>query len=148
MFKCKIFVFVGTNRNVDGLRSVEAYDHFENKWTNLPDMIHSRCRHGAVSMGNKMFVLRGMGILTCEVFDSSSGKFTNIKEIANIDTYNLESSSIVTFGNKILVYFTLMDGSIIENVHIYNVLKNEWYLERNHIDELIAVNSCSTIPIF
>ena len=54
---------------------------------------------------------------------------------------------VVTIGNNILGYFTLRDSSIIENVHIYNVLKNEWYLEHNHIDKLITVNSCSKIPI-
>ena len=36
--------------------SVE-YDHHENKWTYLPDMMDGRYEHGAVSIGNKMFVI-------------------------------------------------------------------------------------------
>ena len=35
---------------------VQAYNCYENKWTNLPDMNKSRFNHASVSMGNKLFV--------------------------------------------------------------------------------------------
>ena len=54
VFEGKIVVSGGTNNNVGGLKSVEAYDHVENKWTNLPDMTEERWCHGSVSMGNKI----------------------------------------------------------------------------------------------
>ena len=60
------------------LKSVEAYDHHENKWTNLLDMIEARCNHAAVSMGNKMFVIGRAYTTCCEVFDSFSRKFTKL----------------------------------------------------------------------
>ena len=57
-------------------------------------MIHHRRCHGAVSMGNKMFVIGGRNNLTCEVFDSVSRRFTNVKEMENIDAiYGLNLSS-------------------------------------------------------
>ena len=36
---------------------VESYDYYGNNWTYLPDMNEPRYNHGAVSMGNKMFVV-------------------------------------------------------------------------------------------
>ena len=35
------------------LRSVEAYDYHENKWTNLTDMLRERSNHSVVNFGNK-----------------------------------------------------------------------------------------------
>ena len=79
VFEGKIVVTGGTD-NWYKLNSVEAYDHYENKWTYLPDMIERRYYHDSVSMGNKMFVIGGgyTDGLGCEVFDSFSRKFTSL----------------------------------------------------------------------
>ena len=57
------------------LKSVVAFDYYENKWTQLPDMIKERYCHASVSMGNKLFVIGGFKNTSCEVFDSFSRKF-------------------------------------------------------------------------
>ena len=80
VFKGKIVLtggYDGENR-VD-LSSVEAYDFYENKWDFLPCIINKRYFHGAVCMGNKLYVIGGKYNATCEVFDSSSMKFASIK---------------------------------------------------------------------
>ena len=63
------------------LKSVEAYDHHENKWSCYSDMLKKRCDHLLVSMGNKMFVVSDNLSQTCEIFDSASRKFTSIKPL-------------------------------------------------------------------
>ena len=39
------------------LKSVEAYDHHENKWNNLRDMLYEISVHALVTIVNKMFVI-------------------------------------------------------------------------------------------
>ena len=53
VFEGEIVVTWGENNSYD-LKSVEAYDYYENKWTYLPDMIKERFHHAVVSMGNKL----------------------------------------------------------------------------------------------
>ena len=61
------------------LKSVETYDHYENNWNYLPNMIEGRYKHFHISMSNKLFVIGGEYNLTLEVFDSVSRKFSYIK---------------------------------------------------------------------
>ena len=102
VFEGKILVS-GGYISWNDLKLVEAYDHHENKWTCLPDMINERSHHGSVSMGNKMFVIGGVHCNnTCEVFDSISRKFTAIKKIEVADiVYWL---SVISIGNNIFAF--------------------------------------------
>ena len=142
---------VGVNNDAE-LSSVEAHDHVQNKWSNLPEMINGRYIHGAVSRGNKMFVIGGCNRLTrtrrltCEVFDSSSRKFTNIKQMVNIDAIGMASTSVVSIGKNIFVFRSIYNY-MVENVQIYNVPENEWCLGDISIDELNYMNSCSKVPV-
>ena len=70
VFEGKIVVSSG----IYNLKSVEAYDFHENKWSFLPDMIQKKYCHGSVGLGNKLFVIG----YTSEVFDSLSRVFTEI----------------------------------------------------------------------
>ena len=56
VFEGKIVATGGSNYN-GSLRSVEAYDHHENKWTNLTDMLRERSNHSVGCFGNKMYVM-------------------------------------------------------------------------------------------
>ena len=75
VFEGKI-VATGGYRYSDRTNSAESYDHYENKWSNLPDMISWRNGHSSFSMGNKLFVIGGSSNVDAEVFDSISRKFT------------------------------------------------------------------------
>ena len=102
VFEGKIVVTGGKNY-CPNLKSVEAYDYHENKWTFLPDMIKERYCHDAVSMGNKMFIVGGNYTTNCEVFDSRSRKFTTISSeiISDLQDWCLDAFSI---GNKIVMF--------------------------------------------
>ena len=127
----------------DNLKLVEAYDHHENKWTYKPDMIYARQRHGSVSMGNKMFVIGGHYNTSCEVFDSISRKFTAIK---NIEVTNIWRLSVVSIANKIFAFPKLFRSGI-KAFHIYDVLNDQWYVEKIHLSEIKSVISCSKLPV-
>ena len=124
VFKGKI-VLTGGHDGKNSLRSVEAYDYNENKWDFLPCMINGRSLHGAVCMGNKLFVIGGKCNATCEVSDSSSIKFTFIKQLKiNIFEY----VSAVCVGDNLLVRGS-SDGLRKKRILTYSVDKNEWHLE-------------------
>ena len=79
VFEGKIVVTGGTLRSYSfWLKSVESYDYYENKWTYFLDMNSKRYLHASVSIGDKLFVIGGRKISSCEVFDRCSRKFTTI----------------------------------------------------------------------
>ena len=102
VFKGKIVV-TGGESDWSTLKSVEAYDYFENKWTYLPDMIEERYYHASVSIGNKLFVIGGVCPISCEVFDSFSRKFTSINS-ALLKTKILYNCKGFCIGYKIVVF--------------------------------------------
>ena len=125
VFKGKIVVTGGINI-WSTLKSVEAYDHHENKWTYLPDMIEERYFHSAVSMGNKMFVIAGDETTNCEVSDNYSRKFTKI--FSKIKEFNSKRSYIYAFsiGNSIVVV-QHFPGIFTETVvYLYDVDNDKW----------------------
>ena len=126
VYKGKI-VLTGGYDGIVGLSSVEAYDYYENKWDFLPRMIYRRYQHGAVCMGNKLYVIGGKYNATCEVFDSRSMKFTSIKQLDDNCYYSV---SAVSIGDKILIF-----GSSENNILTYDVEKNEWYCISNCFSE-------------
>ena len=96
-------------------------------------------------MSNKMFVIGRKYNATCEVFDSSSMKFTSIKQL---DRNCYFSVSAVSIGDKISIYCTgLRAGK--ERVYTYNVDKNEWYCISNSFldfeDGVVSISKLSVI---
>ena len=144
VYEGKIVACGGYERR--SMQTVEAYDHRENKWMFLPDMINGRALHAAVSMDNNMFVVGGNWKLSCEVFDSITRRFTNIKEMILSCSTKLDRTSVLSIGNKLLV-FPRIYRSVNGNVHVYDVLKNEWYVEDNYLEELTYVISCSRMAV-
>ena len=168
VFEGKIVVSGGAS-NETRLSSVESYDHHENKWTNLPDMIKRVCNHGAVSMGNKMYVIGGNYELTCEVFDSVSRNFTTImieipstfdlkhrkrKRKRNIDDlkfgiyYKKFLDGIaqpVSIGNNVIV-MAKCNSSVNKKYLIYDVLTGEWKLQESSRFGTYYIFSCSRVP--
>ena len=126
VFEGKIVVTGGVY-NWNELKSVEAYDYYENKWTYLPDMIEERFYHAAASMGNKQFVIGGDINTNCEVFDSSSRKFTNIhSEICS----DLESLYFYGFGignNVVIFQEDLTEITVVKTaIYLYDVDNLKW----------------------
>ena len=112
------------------LKSVEAYDYHENKWTYLSDMNCARFYHGSVSMGNKMFMIGGTMTKTCEVFDSITEKFIYLKQ--KLPTPLLFVKSAVVIGYKIIVFpgfLTIKNKKVL----VFDVLMVQWNVEENEL---------------
>ena len=123
------------------LKSVETYDHYENKWISLPEMIYARYDHDVVSMGNKMFVVGDK--TQCEVFDSFSRKFTLIKKIP-CDSYILYNSRIVaSIGHKFTVYSTCVGESVI---YSYDIVNRKWHKGYKKLETVKYVSKCIKVP--
>ena len=145
VYEGKIVVTGGQSKNRH-LKLVEAYNHHENKWNNLPDMIVTRYKHGAVRMGNKMFVIGGNYNSTCEVFDSSCRKFTSIKELLVMDSLNYYGTSVVSIGYKIFAFSSFMNKEN-SRFQIYDVLNDQWCLEKYAFIDGKRNISCSKLPL-
>ena len=106
------------------LKSVEAYDHYENKLTYLPDMIEERLFHASVSMGNKLFVIGGWITTSCEVIDSFYRKFTFISSsVGSIEgRYHFEA---ICIGNKVLV-LALNIFKLNSKLIVYDTINDSW----------------------
>ena len=128
------------------LKSVESYDHYENKWSYFPEMINGRCRHGEVSIGNKMFVIGGWGNLTCEVFETTSRKFTCIKQLLPVNNLNYYQTSVISIGYKVLLFHSSSNISN-NNFQIYDVLKDQWCLKEKDFIKDKRYISCLKLPI-
>ena len=128
------------------LKSVESFDQHENKWSCLPDMIDERYKHGSVSMGNKMFVIGGWGNLTCEVFDSSSRKFTCIKQLLVVKNLSYYPSSVVSIGYKVLFFYSISCNAN-NKFQVYDVIKDQWCLKENNLIEGKRHICCSKLPL-
>ena len=125
VFEGKILVTGGQDINTETLNSVEGYDYYENKWTNLPNMLEERNDHAAVSMGNKLFVIGGRYTTNCEVFDSFSRKFTEINSRIKFSVIKKWYFDAICIGKYIVVFqrFRYHTNTII---YLYDVFENKW----------------------
>ena len=64
----------GVLDDVDGIRTVEAYDHVANTWTYMPNLVEERNQHKSCAVKNKLFIIAGSA-WTCEVYSSHCNKF-------------------------------------------------------------------------
>ena len=106
VFEGRIVVTGGFNRNIGRLNTVEAYDHIDNSWSKMPNMVESRADHKSVTIKNKLYLVRSLLKSDVEVFDSFSHKFVLLKCPRNLSRYII--SDVTTIGNK-LVIFTGLD---------------------------------------
>ena len=117
---CTVFegkIVVSGGMHTVHLKSVEAYDHYENKWNFLPNMNFGKYKQGAVSMDNKMFVIDGCNRF-CEVFHSYSRKFTKISQVVQVSTRAVNTASVTRlyFFIKILKILLFMMFSRISGM--------------------------------
>ena len=97
----------------EALKSVESYDHHENKWTFLSNLITERYNHSSLSMGNKMFVIARANFENSEVYDSVSRKFTMIAS----KKYNLGYDDKQAFSVKDDIF--ILDSEV--NLWVYSI---------------------------
>ena len=98
-------------------------------------MIQKKYCHGSVGLGNKLFVISGYDNNSCEVNDSNSNVFTEIKELKP-ELLHFKTLPLVNVGYKILVFSTLgynqkLDKAKTKVIFTYDVLKEQWSKEDN-----------------
>ena len=108
--------------------SAEAYDHYANEWTFLPDLMEAKDCHGSVALGNKLYVIAASKAKSSEVFDYVSDKFTLIKPFPLRNDYiNYLKFEYFRVKDEIVVKY---DGDIKgDNVYVYNPIENKWSSE-------------------
>ena len=57
VFEGKIVVSGGCNENDEDLNTVEAYDHINDSWTKMPNMIEEKYCHKSIAIKNKLFIV-------------------------------------------------------------------------------------------
>ena len=125
VFEGKIVATGGISKSdYSHLKSVEAYDHLENKWTLLPDMNEKRMDHAAVSMGNKLFVIGGDRISSCEIFDSFSRKFTVINSEITVSAFEHNYFEAHCIGSNIVIFHHSQSYKSV--IYMYDVNKLKW----------------------
>ena len=145
VFEGKIVVTGGTD-NWYKLKSIEAYDYYENKWNSLPDMIERRSYHASVSMGNKLFVIGGESTTSCEIFDSISRKFTLIElKLPKINSYWSSKYQTVCKGNIIFLIsenIYLYSGCKDTIMYTYDIQTNQWSEKKCNVLKKLTNLSC------
>ena len=137
VFEGKIVATGGSNYN-GLLKSVESYDHHENKWITLSDMIEWKTEHSAISMGNKLFVISGKYYPMCsEVYDNISRKFIVLNLERNCTQRGVLSRKSLGISNKIYIFCSYTFNYKIV-MYVYNVDKNKW----NSEEIVITDNLC------
>ena len=142
VFDGRIVVAGGQNFEEDyRLDTVESYDFFADKWTQMPDMYGEKVGHSLVAVRNKLFVI-DYDPDTCEVFDKTSGKFVALESPFG---YRLDAA--ISIGNKIVI----IESYETETHVCYDVNKDEWYEESNdkewcEITKNLRITSCVKIP--
>ena len=107
------------------MNSVETFDHHENKWNILPDMVLSRFDHSSVAVGNKLFVIGVSNRICSEVYDSISRKFTMFSLKLPSAPYMYNKCKTISFNKKLVVFCdSYLD--IICKIHVYNIDEQNW----------------------
>ena len=116
VFQGNIVVTGGSNYDGDEFNTVELYDVFGDRWSEMPSMIYRHSHHSSVVVKSKLFII-GHGLFnTSEVFDNVLRKFVSLKQ-----TICFSWNKCVSVGSKIVV-FVENSSSII----CYDVDKDEW----------------------
>ena len=131
------------------LKSIEAYDFHENKWSYLPSMLSTRVNHSSVSISNKMFMIGGSSDYS-EVFDSVTRKFTFIKIFpkwvgpSELLSRNYKPFQVVNIGYK-MFFFQKDDKKV--NIHSYNVRNNRFCYKTSIEMESFKNIGCIKVPM-
>ena len=140
VFEGRIVVTGGFNNNNGDLNTVEVYDHIDDSWTNMPNMVETRSDYKTVAIKNKLFIVGVYFNTYIEVFDSCSNNFVLLKNTFR-SLRHTYVSDITTLGNRILI-FNNNNGY----EQIYDVESGEWIETICRSLQHIKFFSCAKIP--
>ena len=140
VFEGKIVVTGGRNDNYIDLNTVEAYDHINDSWTKMPNMIEEKYCHKSVAIKNKLFIVSYLFTHTFEVFDSFSKKFALLQH-PSISSRLYYIADVISIGNKIVI-FSNRYGSVF----LFDVEIDVWSEKSCDATKHIEYYSCASIP--
>ena len=147
VFEGRVVVSGGTRSSYTGdqLNTVEVYDHVANTWSYMPNMVEERYCHSSVAYKNKLFAIGsiiGVGMISCEVFDSACKKFVFLKQKPNSVMFSLSNIvQTLSIGSKLITL-----GHSSETAICYDVEKDEWTEERLDVTEDRYFFGCTVVP--
>ena len=138
--------FEDNDFEVRGLKSVEVYNHAEDSWSDMPDMIVGRRDHRLVPIRNKLFAiggeLGGDSIQSTEVFDYSTNKFVLLKLPPLTFRFSFDGlKGAFSLENKIVVISN--DSS---KVACFDLEENKWSEIKFDNDYYYEEFCCLKIP--
>ena len=118
--------FEDNDEEVRGLKSVEVYNHAEDSWSDMPNMIVGRRGHRLVSIRNKLFAVGGdlndNSIQSTEVFDYAANKFVLLKPPTLPFGFSFDSlEGAMSIKNKIVLI-----SSLSSKVAVFDLDENKW----------------------
>ena len=137
VFQGNIVVLGGENNSYNDLNTVESYDVFANRWSQMPNTINVYSHHNLVVVKDKLFVI-GYARQSYEVFDNVCKKFIALKHRPR-----LSFNKCVPIGNKILIFHE-MNSLVV----CYDVDKNEWSEESCEVTKFLGDFSFVQIPSY
>ena len=140
VFEGRIVVSGGYNDNDGYLNTVEAYDHIEDSWANMPNMIERRRFHKSVAIKNKLFIVGGLFSKAIEVFDLYSKKFALLQH-PSINMRLELVADVSSIGNKVVI-FSDREGSVF-----YHDVENDVWSEKScEATKNTQHFSCASLP--
>ena len=141
VFEGKIVVSGGTSY-LEGVNTVEAYDHVAKQWTYMPNMIEIRSSHKAVAMKNKFFVVGGLFNNNCEVFDSTCNTFVILRPPSEyVRKFLWSTNEVVSIGSNLVVF-----GDRRETILFYDVETDKWSEKSFELTRYLEDFSCVKLP--
>ena len=117
VFEERIVVSGGVDINNFVANTVESYNVISKTWSPMPNMINGRSHHSMLVVKHKLFAL-GSSNNTCEVFDSTSNQFSDLKP-PRILRHGF--SQCISDANSIIVF----QGNL-SLAFRFDVDKNDW----------------------
>ena len=105
-------------------------------------MVKERSDHKSVAVKNKLFVIGEICTNNCEVFDSTTYKFTLLKQPTLASGFHLyDLFEVITIGSKIFVF------QRNSNVKTYDFENNEWSVKTCEATKDLAFFSSVKVPV-
>ena len=109
-------------------------------------MVETRKCHKSVAINNKLFIIGGYHITSCDVFNATFNKFVLLKSPQeNFRRKLIRPAEVISFGNK-LVVFCDQFGKYSNSILFYDVDSKEWSEESWNVGKRLTNFSCAKVP--
>ncbi|XP_054159794.1 kelch-like protein 17 [Oppia nitens] len=134
-----LYAIGGYNDKNGYLNSVERYDTYSNKWTEIKPMLKTRYMFGSASFMGNIYVCGGEGINgsvvyeSCETYNPKTNQWTPIASMITGRRY----FKLIVFNDILYALGGQISATnITETVEVYDYNSNKWYYTQSLPDKL------------